>query len=52
MIRKAKDLSADQRLVVESLLGRCLLEAESVSIEAFEPGRRFGSAASGDCRGA
>jgi len=37
MIRKAKGLSADQRLVVESLLGRRVLEAETVSIEAFEP---------------
>ncbi len=37
MIHKAKDLSPDQRVVIESLLGRRVLEDETVSIRAFEP---------------
>jgi hypothetical protein len=37
MIRSAKDLSPDQKAVVESLLGRPLLEGEDISVRAFEP---------------
>lgn len=37
MIHKAKDLSADQRAVIETLLGRRVLASEAVSIRAFEP---------------
>src|ERR1700722_2896825 len=36
MIRNAKDLSPDQRAVVESLLGRRVLEDEAISIRAIE----------------
>jgi hypothetical protein len=37
MIRNAKDLSPDQKAVIESLLGRQLLESEDISVRAFEP---------------
>ena len=37
MIHKAKDLSDDQKKVIESLLGRAVLEAEAISVRAFEP---------------
>lgn len=37
MICNAKDLSADQRSVLEVLLGRQVHEDEAVSIRAFEP---------------
>jgi hypothetical protein len=37
MIRSAKDLSLDQRAVIESLLGRRVLENEAISIRAIEP---------------
>lgn len=37
MIHRAKDLSPDQRQLVESLVGRRVLEDEAVSIRAFEP---------------
>jgi hypothetical protein len=37
MIRNAKDLSADQKAVIESLLGRRVLENEAISIRAIEP---------------
>jgi hypothetical protein len=37
MIRKAKDLSVDQKAAVESLLGRRVLESEAISIRAIEP---------------
>jgi len=37
MIHKAKDLSPGQKQVVESLLGRQILEEEAVSVRAFEP---------------
>ena len=37
MTYKAKDLSPDQRAVIESLLGRRVLEDEAVSIRAIEP---------------
>ena len=36
MIRNAKDLSPDQKAVIESLLGRRVLESEAVSIRAIE----------------
>ena len=37
MIHKAKDLSPDQKVLIESLLGRRVLEGEAISIRAFEP---------------
>ena len=37
MVHKAKDLSPDQKMVVESLLGRRVLEDDAISIHAFEP---------------
>jgi hypothetical protein len=37
VIHKAKDLSPNQKLVIESLLGRRVLEDEAISIRAFEP---------------
>jgi len=37
MIRNAKDLSPDQKAVIESLLGRRVLENEAISIRAIEP---------------
>lgn len=37
MIRDAKDLTPDQKALIEGLLGRRILESESVSIRAFEP---------------
>jgi hypothetical protein len=37
MIHKAKDLSPDQKLLVEKLLGRRVLEDEAISVRAFEP---------------
>ena len=37
MIRNAKDLSPDQKALIEGLLGRRILEDEAVSIRAFEP---------------
>jgi len=37
MIRNAKDLSRDQKEVIESLLGRQVLENEAISIRAIEP---------------
>ena len=37
MIRNVKDLSPDQRLAVERLLGRSVSERETVSVQAFEP---------------
>ena len=36
MIHQAKDLSADQKAVIESLLGRRVREDETVSVRAFE----------------
>lgn len=36
MIHNAKDLSPDQKLVLESLLGRPVLEEEAVSVRVFE----------------
>jgi hypothetical protein len=37
MIHKAKDLSPDQKMLVETLLGRRVLEDEAISVRAFEP---------------
>jgi hypothetical protein len=37
MIRNARDLSPDQKAVIESLLGRRVLEDEAISIRAIEP---------------
>ena len=37
MIRSVKDLSPDQKIAVESLLGRPVSEQETVSVQAFEP---------------
>jgi hypothetical protein len=37
MIRDVKDLSPDQKMAVESLLGRSVSEQETVSIQAFQP---------------
>jgi hypothetical protein len=37
MIRSAKDLSPDQKKVIESLLGRRILEDEAISVRAIEP---------------
>jgi hypothetical protein len=37
MIRDVKDLSPDQKMAVESLLGRPVLERETVSVQAFQP---------------
>ena len=37
MIRSAKDLSPDQKAVIEGLLGRRVVENEAISILAIEP---------------
>ncbi len=37
MIHKAKDLSSDQRLAIEGLLGRSVGEDEAISICALTP---------------
>jgi hypothetical protein len=37
MIRNAKDLSPNQKAVIESLLGRRVLENEAISVRAIEP---------------
>jgi hypothetical protein len=37
MIRKAKDLSPDQKIAIESLLGRQLLDEEAISVRLIEP---------------
>ncbi len=37
MIRAAKDLSPDQKTAIESLLGRCVLEDEEISVRAICP---------------
>jgi hypothetical protein len=37
MIRNAKDLSPDQRAVIETLLGRHVTENEAISVRAIEP---------------
>jgi hypothetical protein len=37
MILEAKDLSPDQKAVIESLLGRRVLGHEAISVRAIEP---------------
>ncbi len=37
MIHKARDLSPDQKVVIESLLGRPVAEDEAISIRAMVP---------------
>ena len=37
MICNAKDLSPEQKAVIEGLLGRRVLETESISVQAIEP---------------
>ena len=37
MIYKAKELSPDQKVAIESLLGRRVMAEEAVSVRAFEP---------------
>lgn len=37
MIHNAKDLTPDQKTVLESLLGRRILAAEAISVRAIEP---------------
>jgi hypothetical protein len=37
MTRDVKDLSPDQKMAVESLLGRSVLQPETVSVQAFQP---------------
>jgi hypothetical protein len=37
MIRTAKDLSPDQKLAIEGLLGRAIAENEQISISALTP---------------
>jgi len=37
MIHKAKDLSPQQRLALESLLGRAISEQEEISIRTLQP---------------
>jgi hypothetical protein len=37
MICNAKDLSPDQKAVIETLLGRRVQESEAVSVRTFEP---------------
>jgi hypothetical protein len=36
MIHKAKDLSPDQKMAIESLLGRTIADDETISIRALE----------------
>jgi hypothetical protein len=36
MIHKAKDLSPDQKMAIESLLGRSVAESEAISIRTME----------------
>jgi hypothetical protein len=37
MIHRAKDLSPDQKIVIESLLGRVVAEDEAISIRTVRP---------------
>jgi hypothetical protein len=37
MIHKAKNLTPDEKLLIEHLLGRQVLEEEAISVRAFEP---------------
>jgi hypothetical protein len=36
MIHNAEDLSPDQKAVIETLIGRRILEGEAISVRAFE----------------
>jgi hypothetical protein len=38
MIHKAKDLSPDQKMAIESLLGRSVSEDDAISIRTLGPG--------------
>lgn len=37
MIRNAKDLSPDQKMAIEGILGRRVLEDEEISVRAIQP---------------
>ncbi len=37
MIHYAKDLSPDQKAAIESLLGRCIVDDEAISVFAIHP---------------
>ena len=37
MVHKAKDLSPEQKVAIESLLGRRVLDDEAISVRAIEP---------------
>ena len=37
MIHKAKDLSPEQKVAIESLLGRHVLDDEAISVRTVEP---------------
>jgi hypothetical protein len=37
MIHKAKDLSPEQKVTIEGLLGRRVLDEEAISVRAIEP---------------
>ncbi len=37
MIHKAKDLSPEQKVAIESLLGRRVLDGETISVRTVEP---------------
>ncbi len=37
MIHRANELSSEQRMALESLLGRALSDRENISVRAFEP---------------
>jgi hypothetical protein len=37
MIHRAKDLSPEQKVAIESLLGRQVLDDEAISVRAIEP---------------
>jgi hypothetical protein len=37
MTHKASELSSEQRVILESLLGRAISDRETVSVRAFEP---------------
>lgn len=37
MLHKASDLSSEQKVAIESLLGREIADEETISVRAFEP---------------
>jgi hypothetical protein len=37
MLHKASELSSDQKMALESLLGRAISDRETISVRAFEP---------------